>query len=155
MHSFWFSLIRKVTLHLFVKNGLNYFFISSKACTIQTNPIPVTFESHISPRDWMAEGCGGRGTPWKTWQHVYKTATCVTFLLPCCTFHTFLLNVCFLTRSREWSLWCIACGSFFLELKYFYLFIFCNSLFAQSSVFRVRLKISPLPMSIYPRMAKP
>ena len=60
--------------------------------------------------------------------HVSQPATCVKLLHPRRTFHTFLKNVCFFTRSREWVQSCIVCVSAAL----------CRSLYKTTSSCAIR-----------------
>lgn len=86
--------------------------------------------------------------------HVSQPAACVKLLLPRCTFHTFLKNVCFFTWSREWIQCCIVCLTGFVQLfgdhsiRLLHLlvqFVLCPVI----SFSAVQLKIFFLPVSIY------
>lgn len=123
-----------------------------KLYIMQTYTVSFTFENTYQLDSHDCKG-GERSRTLKAQatSHVEQTGTCVMLLLPRCTFHTFLKNVClFFNQVKRMNpkLHCVSqqhCADF--EVDYF---ILCNVFFAQSSVFyAAQLKLLPFPVSIY------
>lgn len=120
---------------------------------MQTYTVSFTFEStyQLDSRDCKG-GERSRTLKAQATSHVEQTGTCVMLLLPRCTFHTFLKNVClfFFTRSREWIQSCIVFPSSIVQtLRVTILSCAMCSLHSHQFFYAAQLKLLPFPVSIY------